>query len=265
MIHPTAIVDPRAEIDPSVEIGPYSVIDAGVKVAANCWLGPHVHLTGHTSIGANNRFHAGCVIGDAPQDVKYKGEPTRLVIGENNIFREHFTAHRSNSEKEDTTIGSNNMFMSGSHVAHNCHIGNFVIVANGGLIAGHATVEDRAFISGTCLIHQFARVGTLAMMQGGSGISKDLPPFTVATGANTICGLNVVGLRRNGYSSEARLELRQLYHALFMTDEPFRAALAAARDKYTGDASRRMLDFIAASKRGVCSHRDRRDSSSDSE
>jgi UDP-N-acetylglucosamine acyltransferase len=254
MIHPTAIIDARAELDPSVEIGPYSVIEAGVMIGAGCRIGPHVHLLGPTSIGANNCFHTGCVVGDAPQDLKYKGEPTRLVIGEGNVFREFFTAHRSNSEKEDTTIGSNSLFMSGSHVGHNCHIGNHVVFANGALAAGHVIVEDRAFLSGSCLVHQFARVGTMAMMQGGAAISQDLPPFTIATGENGICGLNVVGLRRAGVTSEARHELRQLYRALFRRGVPMSEALAESRVRFTGELSKRMIEFVAAARKGVCRH-----------
>jgi UDP-N-acetylglucosamine acyltransferase len=254
MIHPTAVVHPRAELDPTVEIGPHAVVEAGVMIGANCKIGPHAHFLGPTSIGANNRFHAGCVIGDEPQDLKYKGQPTRLVIGESNVFREHFTAHRSNSEAEDTTIGSHNLFMVGSHVGHNCHIGNHVVFANGALAAGHVVVEDRAFVSGSCLIHQFARVGALAMMRGGSAISQDLPPFTVATGPNGMCGLNVVGLRRAGVSPEARLELRELYRALFRNGDPLRGAITAARERFNGELAERMLDFVANARRGVCRH-----------
>jgi UDP-N-acetylglucosamine acyltransferase len=254
MIHHTAIVHPAAELDPSVDVGPFCVIESGVMIGAGCKLGPHVHVLGPTSIGRDNRFHTGCVIGDAPQDLKYKGQPTRLVIGDDNVFREYFTAHRSNSESEDTTIGSHNLFMSGSHVGHNCHVGNNVVFANGVLAAGHVTVEDRAFLSGSCLVHQFARVGTLAMMQGGSAISQDLPPFTIAHGANQICGLNVVGLRRAGVSADARLELRELYRTLFRRGVPMRRALDEARERFTGELSKRMIDFVASARRGVCGH-----------
>ena len=124
MIHPTAVVDPKAEIDPSVEIGPYAVIEAGVRIGPDCTIGPHVHILGRTRIGRNNRFATGCVIGEAPQDLKYKGEPTGLVIGDNNIFREHVTIHRSNTPEEETVIGNDNFLMAHSHVAHNCRLGN---------------------------------------------------------------------------------------------------------------------------------------------
>ncbi len=255
MIHPTAIIHPKAEVDPTASVGPYAVIDEGVVLGPGCWLGPHVHLTGNTIIGASNRFHTGAVIGDAPQDLKYRGEPTRLRIGDHNVFRENCNIHRSCTMPEDTVIGSNNLLMANCHVAHNCQLGNYVIVANGALLAGHVVVSDRAIISGNCLVHQFVRVGTLAMMQGGSAISKDLPPFTMARGDNHICGLNIIGLRRAGFSDAQRLELKRLYRELFQGTLHLRAAVEKAGGSYTSGPARTMLDFLASSKRGVCAHR----------
>ncbi len=252
MIHSTAIIHPKAKLDASVEVGPYAVIDENVILGAGCKVGPHVYLTGSTTIGANNRFYAGAVIGEAPQDVKYKDTPTRLRIGDNNLFREHVTVHRSTKEEDETVIGSNNFLMANSHVAHNVVIGNHVILANGALLAGHAQVADRVFISGNCLVHQFVRIGTLALMQGGSGISKDLPPFTIARGQNGICGLNIIGLRRAGLKAEERLELKELYHALFRTTAPLGQVLASAREKFKSEPAKVMMDFVAVSKRGVC-------------
>jgi UDP-N-acetylglucosamine acyltransferase len=253
MIHPTAILGPKANVDATAEVGPFAVIDEGVTLGAHCVVGPHVHLTGATTIGAHNRFHAGCVIGDAPQDLKYRDEPTRLHIGDHNGFREHVTIHRSNRLSEDTEIGSHCLFMAHCHVGHNSKVGDHVILANGALLGGHVTVGDRAFISGNCLVHQFTRVGTLALMQGRAGIGLDLPPFCIATEVNTICGLNIIGLRRAGFSAEDRLELKRLYHALFRSGHSFRAAVAAARDEFHSAGARTMLDFLAATKRGVCS------------
>ncbi len=254
MIHTTAIIAPTAHLAADVSVGPYAVIDAHVTLGAGCVVGPHVHLTGNTSIGARNRFHAGCVIGDAPQDLKYKDEPTRLVIGDDNVFREHVTVHRSNKLTENTLIGSHNCLMAHSHVGHNTRLGDHVILANGVLLAGHVEIGDRAFLSGNCLVHQFTRVGTLALMQGGAGISQDLPPFCIATGDNGICGLNVIGLRRNGCAPEQRLELRHLYHLLFLSEKPWRDALAEAQASARGDAAKLLINFVAASKRGVCRH-----------
>jgi UDP-N-acetylglucosamine acyltransferase len=252
MIHPTAIIDPKAQLDPRVEIGPYAVIDAHVSVGPNCRIGPHVYLTGHTRIGANNRFYAGCVVGEAPQDVKYKDEPTELRMGDNNLVREGATVHRSAKLGEATVIGSNNFLMVNSHVGHNVVLGNHVILANGALLAGHVVVGDGAFISGNCLVHQFVRVGTLAIMQGGSAISRDLPPYTVARWGNGMCGLNVIGLRRAGLSADERLELKKLYHKLFRAAENLSTAAAAARQEFTSAPAKIMLDFIATAKRGVC-------------
>jgi UDP-N-acetylglucosamine acyltransferase len=252
MIHPTAIVHPKAQLDSSVEVGPYVVIDGEVSIGADCRIGPYVYLTGQTAIGSGNRFYAGCVIGEAPQDVKYKGEPARLVIGDDNLLREGFTAHRSARAGEATVIGSHNFLMVNSHVGHNVRLGDHVILANGALLAGHAEIGDRAFISGNCLVHQFTRVGTLALMQGGARISKDLPPFAIASGANRLAGLNIIGLRRAGFTSAERLELKQLYHQLFRQRGNFAGALAEAQKNFTSAPARTLLDFAASSRRGLC-------------
>ena len=252
MIHPTAIISPSARIGANVRIGAFTVIDADVELGADCIVGPHAYLTGVTKIGSGNKFHAGCVIGDAPQDLKYKDEPTRVIIGDNNVFREHVTVNRATKPEDATIIGSNNFIMANAHIAHNCAIGSHVIIANGTLLAGHVTVQDRAFISGNCLVHQFTRIGTLAIMQGGAGIGQDLPPFTIATGINTICGLNVIGLRRAGFSADERLELKKLYHALFRSGKNFREAVAEAQKNFQSAGAKTVLEFVAAAKRGVC-------------
>ncbi|HOA62407.1 MAG: acyl-ACP--UDP-N-acetylglucosamine O-acyltransferase [Verrucomicrobia bacterium] len=255
MRHATAIIHPKAHVDPTVSVGPYAVIDEGVVLGPHCVVGPHVYLTGQTTVGAHNRFHAGCVIGNVPQDLKYRGAPSRLRIGDHNTFRECVTVNCSTDLDEDTTLGSHNLLMACSHVAHNCHLGNRVILANGALLGGHVTVEDRVVISGNCLVHQFTRLGTLAMMQGGAAISKDLPPYTMARGVNRICGLNSVGLRRAGLSSDERLDLRRLYHRLFRSGLPLRRALEAARREHTSPVAHVLLEFLAAAKRGVCTDR----------
>ena len=257
MIHPTAIVHPKAQLHPTVRVGPYAMIDADVALGAECVVGPYVHLAGSVVAGSGNQFLDGCVIGNPPQDLKFSGGTTRVRIGDNNVFREHVTVHCSNSTAEDTVIGSNNFLMANSHVGHNVRVGNNVILANGALLGGHASVDDRAFISGNCLVHQFVRVGTLALMQGGSAISKDLPPYTIARGDNGICGLNTLGLRRAGIGAEQRLELKKLYHTLFRCGRNLRAALAHAEREFRSEAARVMLDFMANAKRGVCSDKGR--------
>jgi UDP-N-acetylglucosamine acyltransferase len=255
MIHPSAIIHPGAQLDASVEVGPFSIIDAQVTLGPRCRIGPHVYLTGCTTIGADNDFHANCVIGDAPQDVKYKDEPTGLRIGAHNLFREGVTVHRSAKPGEETVIGSHNFLMVNSHVAHNARLGDHVIQANGALLGGHAVVEDSVFISGNCLVHQFVRIGTLALMRGGAAISQDLPPFMVAHGDNSLCGLNTIGLRRAGFSAAERLELKRLYHKLFLAGQNLSQAAAEARKEFIATSATRVLDFIAASKRGVLRHR----------
>lgn len=252
--HPTAVVHPEARLAPTVRVGPYAVIDAGVELGPGCIVGPHAYLTGVTIAGENNLFFAGCVIGESPQDLKYKGQPTRLRIGSNNVFREHVTVHRSNKLEEDTVIGSGCLLMAGCHVAHNCQLSDNVIIANAAQMGGHVTIGERAFISGNCLIHQFVRVGTLALMQGGSAISRDLPPYTIARGGNGTCGLNTVGLRRAGFTAAERLELKELYRCLFLRPGSLKEAVAVARGRFKSLPAQHLIDFVASSSRGVCEH-----------
>jgi UDP-N-acetylglucosamine acyltransferase len=251
MIHPTAIVHPDAQLGPGVEVGPYAVIDAGVRLGARCRVGPQVYLTGLTTIGEGNVFHAGCVIGDAPQDLKYRGAPTRVRIGDGNVFREHVTVHRSTTDEGETVIGSRCFLMAGSHVAHNCRLADEVIMANGSVLGGHATVDERAFISGNCCVHQFTRVGALAMMQGGCCVSRDVPPFCIAHQINLACGLNTVGLRRAGITSAERLELRQLYHLMFRQGGTLAERIAGARSRFTSAPALQFLQFAETAKRGL--------------
>lgn len=251
-VHPTATVHPAARLGPGCVVGPGAVIDGDVTLGPECEVGPHVHLTGHTVIGARNRFHAGAVIGDAPQDFKYAGQPTRLRMGDGNVFREHVTVHRSNRPDEDTVLGDGNFLMAGSHVGHNCRIGSHNVLANGALLGGHVTLGDRAFISGNCLVHQFCRVGRLALMQGGAAISQDLPPFCLASGHNGLAGLNTVGLRRAGIAAADRQLLRQVYHRLFRRPVRWPEALADVERALAGHPLvEEILGFIRASRRGV--------------
>ena len=254
-IHPSAIVHPEARLHPTVDVGPLAVIDAGVELGEGCRVGVHVHLTGDTRVGSRNVFHTGCVIGGDPQDLKFRGGATRLRIGDDNVFREHVTVHRANTEAEDTVLGSGGLYMAGAHIGHNSQIGDRVIIANGALLGGHVVVGDRAFISGNCLIHQFARVGTLALMQGGSAISKDLPPFCISRGDNAISGLNVIGLRRAGLGAEVRLELRRIYHALFRSRKSWVEAVAGAGQEVRTEWGRAMMEFLNGSRRGVLTTR----------
>ena len=258
MIHATALIDPKAKLHKTVEIGPYSVVEGGVEIGEGTTIGPHVHITGRTEIGKNNEVHTGAVLGAPPQDLQYEGENTRLRIGEGNVVREHVTFHRSNTLDEDTTIGSGNFFMAHSHVGHNACIGNENVFANGVLVGGHAEIADKVFLSGNSAVHQFVRIGTLAMMQGNAAVSQDLPPYTMAYGVNKLCGLNIVGLRRAGFTAEQRQELQYFYRRIVLSGNSIGGATRDALGQSPGEKAKTLLEFIAGSKRGVCSHGSRK-------
>ena len=264
-IHPTAVIHPSAQLGEGCQVGPHAVIDAHVILGPDCQVGPGAYLTGHTQLGSGNRIHAGAVLGDAPQDFKYAGQPTRLRIGNDNVFREHVTVHRSNRLDEDTVLGDGNFLMAGSHVGHNSVLGNHNVLANGALLGGHVVVQDRAFISGSCLVHQFCRIGRLALMQGGSAISLDLPPFTLARDTNILCGLNRVGLRRAGISPEDRRALQRVYHLLFRSVLPRAERLRQATADFPQPVCQELIAFVAASTRGLCADPGRRNGSNSDE
>ncbi len=251
--HSTAIIAPTAELGENVTVAPYAVIDGEVKIGDRCRIGPHAHLTGKTELGTDNILHSGCVIGDSPQDASYYGAPSKTIIGPRNTFREHVTVHRSNTEQEATTIGADNLFMTGSHIGHNATIGNRNILANGALIGGHAVLEDNIFIGGNAGVHQFVRIGRLAFLQGNAGLSQDLPPFLIACQINKLGGLNTIGLRKAEIPTQVRLELKKLYRALFRRDLPLFAAVANAEEEFTEPLCRELLTFIRSSRRGICS------------
>ncbi|MFM8471113.1 MAG: acyl-ACP--UDP-N-acetylglucosamine O-acyltransferase [Limisphaerales bacterium] len=254
MLHPTAIIAPTAQHAPDVQVGPYAVIEGNVTLGPGCVVGPFVHLLGRTTMGARNHIHAGAVVGDTPQDLKYKGEPTRLVIGDDNIIREHATIHCSTKPDTATIIGSHCFIMGNAHVGHDVQVRDHAILCNGIAIAGFAVIGERAFLSANSLVHQFCRVGPLALLQGGAAVSKDVPPFCIATGINSICGLNTIGLRRGGFKAEQRTELKRLYHLLFLSGKLRRDALAEAATVAADTAGKQFIEFVAASTRGVCGH-----------
>jgi UDP-N-acetylglucosamine acyltransferase len=263
MIHPTAVIDGKAQVDGSATVGPHVVIEGGVEIGPDCVIGPHCHFTGRSTVGAGNRFHAGCVIGDAPQDLKYGGEPTALKIGDQNVFREYVTVNRSNTPEERTVLGSRNYLMANAHVGHNSVVGDQVIIANGTSLGGHVTVQDQAFLSANCLVHQFCRVGELSLMQGFAAVSKDLPPFTIARGINGICGLNIIGLRRAGITPEQRLQLKRTYRVLFRSGLRLEDALTEAGLQEPGSPSARLVEFVSAAARGLCAAEHRSFSNTD--
>jgi UDP-N-acetylglucosamine acyltransferase len=250
-IHPTAVVDPRATIDPTAEIGPYTVIEGPVEVGARTRVMTHAVLLGRTVIGADNVIHAGAVLGDFPQDLKFADVPTGLRIGERNVIREHVTMHRGTAADTWTVVGDDNFFMSNAHVAHNCAVGNQTIIAGGALLAGHVTVGDQAFISGNCVVHQFVRVGRLVIMRGLSRTSRDVPPFALMDGTHTVRGVNRVGLRRAGFDAGRIRTVVRAFRILFGVRTNIRLAMERAAAECPSPDVDEVLAFIRAAKRGV--------------
>lgn len=256
MIHPTAVISDEADLAADVQIGPFCVIEGPVHIGPGCVLRPHVHLIGPMTIGPNNHFWTGCVLGGPPQHLGYKGEPTGLEIGSGNIFRETVTVHRGmplGSGKGVTRVGDNNLFMAGSHVAHDCVVGNNNLFANAALIGGHVEVADRVLLSGNSAVHQFCRVGRLALLSGASASSKDIPPFWIMQDVNQVCGVNIIGMRRAGIPNEEIQAVRKAFRLIYLERLPITAALDKL-DREMGrlPAIRELVDFIRSSKRGIC-------------
>ena len=254
-IHETAIIHQKAEIDTGVEIGPYSIVKKGVRIGKNSKLISHVIIEGDAEIGEGCTFHPFTCIGLPPQDMKYQGEPTKLAIGNNNTIREYVTIHRASvGGDETTTIGSNNFLMAYVHVAHNCRIGNNIIMANAATLAGHVLVEDFAVIGGLVAIHQFTRIGKYAMVGGFSGIGQDIPPYMVASGARAkLFGPNVIGLKRHGFSEATVNIIKKAYKTLFREKRTLKDALRKIQDEFADSPEiRHLVAFIEKNKRGIC-------------
>jgi UDP-N-acetylglucosamine acyltransferase len=252
-IHPTAVVHPRAEIAAGVRVGPYAVIEADVRIGADCEIGAHAVIKGYTTLGARNRVFEHATLGGEPQDVKFRGEPSQLIIGDDNLIREYVTLHRASGEAEATRIGSRNFLMIGVHVAHNCVIGDDNIFANGAALAGHIEVEDHVFLSNNVGCHQFVRLGRYAMVGGKSKIVQDVLPFCTTDGnPPRVRGLNSVGLRRAGFTAESRRQLRRAYQLLFRAGLSRAAALAELAE-VDDEHVRHLVNFIRNSRRGITS------------
>jgi UDP-N-acetylglucosamine acyltransferase len=253
-IHPSAIVDNRAKIGENVKIGPFSIIGANVEIGDHCVIESNVKIEGCTTIGENNHFYHSSVIGSVCQDLKYKGEPTRLVIGNNNRFREFVTVNCSANLEEDTTIGNNCFLMAYCHIAHNCHLGDNIIMANVSTLAGHITIEDSVTIGGLVAVHQFVRIGKFAFIGGLSGVKKDVPPYTRGQGMPfRPIGLNTVGLQRRGFSLEAIDSIKQIYKIIYHTKYNVSQALEVAdKLKDLTPEQEYFLEFVRNSERGIC-------------
>ncbi len=254
-IHPTAVVAGGAELDVDVEIGPYAIIGPGVRIGAATVVGPHVVIEGYTTIGKENRIFQFAAVGAIPQDLKYKGEPSRLLIGDRNRIREFVTLHPgTKGGGMVTSIGHGNLLMNYVHIAHDCRLGDSNVVANGVQLGGHVTVESFAVLGALSAVHQFARIGESAIVGAGSMVSQDVPPFCNATGDRArLHGLNTVGLQRRGISSEIVAALKRAYRVMFQSSLKAREAIVRIRAEQPGIAEvERFVAFIESSARGVC-------------
>ncbi|MFH1067375.1 MAG: acyl-ACP--UDP-N-acetylglucosamine O-acyltransferase [bacterium] len=255
MIHPTAIIHPRAQIGEGTSVGPGVIIDEHVEIGPQCEIRARAVLTGHARIGARNQIGYGAIIGAEPQDLSYKGATTSVEIGDDNVIREYATIHRGTKEGSVTRVGHHNFFMAGAHVAHNCEVGHHVILVNNVLLGGYVKVEDRAFIGGGAVVHQFCRIGQLAIIRGQTPITMDVPPFFMAVAINTVCGLNRVGLRRNGYTHPQRKLIQKTYDLLYYSGLNRQQAIEVLQTDAELKASpgaQAILHFIQHTKRGFC-------------
>jgi UDP-N-acetylglucosamine acyltransferase len=255
LIHPTAIIHPSAQLDAGVQVGPYCVIEANVALGAGTVLGPHVVILANSTLGQRCTVASGAVIGGLPQDHGFGGEPSGVLIGDDVVIRECVTINRATGDSQNTIVGDGCMIMAYSHLAHNCHLGHRVILANNVQLAGYVSLGDDAFIGGTCVVHQFVTIGRLTIMGGFTGTRQDLPPFAMTEGRPaTVRGINTVGLKRKGFSLQARTQLKQAYHTLFFSQhnttdaiEALRATMPVGYDANVDE----LVAFLKQSKRGI--------------
>lgn len=261
IVHPTAIIDPAAEIDPAVEIGPHVIIEGPVKIGPRTRIMANCYITGKTTIGSDNEFHVGVVVGGLPQHHHFKDEgQTGTVVGNGNVFREYVTVHRASIAGGNTTVGDSNLLMANCHVAHDAVVGNNVTMANGTLLAGHTVVEDRAVLSGLVAVHQYVRIGRFAMIGGLCKIVKDVPPYMTADDS-MICGINTIGLRRNGFKPDQRERIKQAYKIIYRGGLSVPNAVGRIQEQFGEDPNiQHLLSFIQGSIRGIT--RQSRDSAS---
>jgi UDP-N-acetylglucosamine acyltransferase len=253
-IHSTALVDPAAGLGVGVEIGPFSVIGPQAVIGQRTIVQSHVVIEGEVIIGSGNFIGHGAIIGAPPQDVSFSPERnTKVEIGDDNIIREYCTIHRGSPAGSATKIGDKNFLMAGAHIGHNCVIGNNVIIANNCLLAGHVRVDDGAFLGGGSTFHQFMHIGRLVMVQGSSAFGKDLPPFVIAAERNAVFGLNIVGLRRAGFTAQDRDEIKAAFKLVYLNGLNISQALEKAATMRFSAPAREFLDFVAnANKRSIC-------------
>lgn len=254
MIHPTALVDPGSRLAEDVTVGPYSVIGPDVEIGEGTWIGPHVVVNGPTVIGRNNKIFQFASVGEACQDLKYKGEPTRLVIGDNNIIREFATLHRGTiQDTGETRVGNHCLIMAYAHIAHDVVIGDHIIIANNGQLAGHVRVGDYAIIGGNCGVHQFVTIGAHAFLGAGSTVLKDVPCYVTVQGyPATPHGMNTEGLRRRGFTPETIRALRRAYKVVYREGKTVKEAMAELQlDAESSPEIRLFVNSIEQSRRGI--------------
>ena len=252
LIHPTAVIDPRAELAAGVEVGPYAVIGPDVRIGPDCRIGAHVVLDGRVRMGRGNRIFPGACIGLEPQDLKYTGDPTGVEIGDDNTLRECVTVNRATHGVECTRIGSGNLLMAYCHLGHNCVLGDRIVIANGVAVAGHVEIADRAVIGGVLGIHQFVHIGTLAMVGGMSRIERDVPPYCLVEGhPSRVRALNRIGLQRSGVADldEGRqlADLKRVWMLIYRQSPTLAAALEALRAEPLTAAAAALVAFLEAS------------------
>src|ERR671918_36417 len=252
-IHPTAIVDPDTEIGAGTIIGAYCVIGADVMLGPNCWLQHHVTLCGRMKAGAKNKFYAYCSIGQQTQDLKYRGEPTYLEIGDENTFREFVTVNRSTTAEGRTRIGHRGNFLAYSHIGHDCVVGDAVVFSNNGTLAGHVQVGDHAIMGGLTAVHQFCRLGRFAITGGCSKIVQDIPPFMIADGNPAeIRGVNLIGLERKNYSPESVKLIKEAFRLIYRSKYNRRQAIEAMQKELPQtEEITELIRFIEQSQRGI--------------
>ncbi|MGP0075000.1 MAG: acyl-ACP--UDP-N-acetylglucosamine O-acyltransferase [Bryobacteraceae bacterium] len=249
----TARVHPRARIGPQVQIGEFAIVEEDVEIGAHCRLDPYVYVKRWTTLGERNEISAGTVLGTDPLDRHFSGDRSYLRIGNGNIIREHYTISRGTQPESVTEIGDGNYIMTSGHIAHNCRIGSNTVIASCALVAGHVEVEDQAFISGGVVIHQFSKIGRLAMIGGNSRVNLDVPPFFLYTHFNVRPnGLNLVGLKRAGLTAEEIAALKAAYRILYRSGLQLRDALARITAELDTEPTRHLVKFIERSERGIC-------------
>jgi UDP-N-acetylglucosamine acyltransferase len=253
IIHPTAIVDKQAELGNNVTVGPHAIIESGAVIADDCEIGPGAHITSFVRMGKANRVFKGASIGSEPQDKKFGDEETYLIIGDRNIFREYTTMNRGTKHSYKTTIGSDGFFMAYSHVAHDCVVGNNVIMANCAGIAGHVTVGDYVIMGGMVVVHQFVKIGESVMIGLSGTISQDVPPYLLMGGdPMRLAGINVIGLRRRGFSEDTISKLRKTYRILYRSNLNTPDALARIESEIEQVPEiQKFVEFVRSTKRGI--------------